>query len=112
MRLIGALGIHQCADDAREVVGRVLGNDLPRRDGAQKRRDDRQGVGRIGKRVAVLLVGGYLVVIGNGANLTPGELVAFYMLMNQLFGPVTSVAAARQTIAAAANPTPTPASHR
>jgi ABC-type multidrug transport system fused ATPase/permease subunit len=52
-------------------------------------------------QVAVLLVGGYLVVIGNGEDLTPGELVAFYMLMNQLFGPVTSVAAARQTIAGA-----------
>ena len=47
-------------------------------------------------QVAVLLAGGYLVVASDGRDLSAGGLAAFYMVLGQVFGPVTRVAAARQ----------------
>ncbi|MFN8523431.1 MAG: ATP-binding cassette domain-containing protein [Chloroflexota bacterium] len=51
-------------------------------------------------QVAILLVGGYLVVESGGQTLAPGGLVAFYLLANHLFGPVSQVASAGQALAA------------
>ena len=53
-------------------------------------------------QVAVLLYGGYLVVASNGAELAPGGLVAFYVLLNQLFAPVAQLTSASQNLAGAA----------
>jgi ABC-type multidrug transport system fused ATPase/permease subunit len=47
-------------------------------------------------QVAVLMVGGYVVVVSNGRELGPGGLAAFYVLLNQLFGPVGQIASTRQ----------------
>jgi subfamily B ATP-binding cassette protein MsbA len=53
-------------------------------------------------QVAVLLVGGYIVVTSNGRELAPGGLVAFYVLMSQLFPQVASFASASQGLVGAA----------
>jgi ABC-type multidrug transport system fused ATPase/permease subunit len=47
-------------------------------------------------QVAVLLVGGYLVIISDGQDLGAGGLAAFYVVLGQVFGPVSQVASARQ----------------
>jgi subfamily B ATP-binding cassette protein MsbA len=47
-------------------------------------------------QVAVLLVGGYLVIASDGRDLGAGGLAAFYVVLGQVFGPVAQVAAARQ----------------
>ena len=47
-------------------------------------------------QVAVLLVGGYLVIASDGRDLSAGGLAAFYVVLGQVFGPVAQVAAARQ----------------
>ncbi|MGE3268654.1 MAG: ATP-binding cassette domain-containing protein [Chloroflexota bacterium] len=47
-------------------------------------------------QVAVLLVGGYLVIASGGQDLGAGGLAAFYVVLGQVFGPVAQVAAARQ----------------
>ncbi|MCC7367046.1 MAG: ATP-binding cassette domain-containing protein [Chloroflexi bacterium] len=47
-------------------------------------------------QVAVLLVGGYLVIASGGQDLGAGGLAAFYVVLGQIFGPVGQVAAARQ----------------
>jgi ATP-binding cassette, subfamily B, bacterial len=47
-------------------------------------------------QVAVFLVGGYLVIASDGQELSAGGLAAFYVLVNQLFAPVTQFGAARQ----------------
>lgn len=52
-------------------------------------------------QVAVLLVGGYLVIASDGQDLAPGGLVAFYITLSQLLGPVGQVSAANQTVAGA-----------
>lgn len=49
-------------------------------------------------QVGVLLVGGYIVVASNGRELGPGGLAAFYVLLNQLFGPVGQIASTRQSL--------------
>lgn len=49
-------------------------------------------------QVAVLLVGGYLVIVSDGQALAPGGLAAFYVLLNQLFVPVQQIASGRQTL--------------
>jgi ABC-type multidrug transport system fused ATPase/permease subunit len=54
-------------------------------------------------QVAVLLVGGYLVIVSDGQTLAPGGLAAFYVLLNQLFGPVGQIASARQALVNAAS---------
>jgi ABC-type multidrug transport system fused ATPase/permease subunit len=54
-------------------------------------------------QVAVLLVGGYIIIISDGRDLAPGGLAAFYVLLNQLFGPVGQIASARQALVNAAS---------
>jgi ABC-type multidrug transport system fused ATPase/permease subunit len=49
-------------------------------------------------QVAVFLVGGYIVIASDGQELAAGGLAAFYVLVNQLFAPVTQVGAARQSL--------------
>ncbi|MCC6178727.1 MAG: ABC transporter ATP-binding protein [Chloroflexi bacterium] len=49
-------------------------------------------------QVIVLLVGGYLVITSEGRDLAVGGLTAFYVLLSQIFGPVTQVATARQSL--------------
>lgn len=50
-------------------------------------------------QVAVLLVGGYLVIVSDGRDQAAGGLVAFYILLNQLFVPVQQLTAVNQTLA-------------
>ena len=52
-------------------------------------------------QVAVLLVGGYMIIVSDGADLAPGALVAFYIVLNQLLGPIGQVSAASQSVAGA-----------
>jgi subfamily B ATP-binding cassette protein MsbA len=52
-------------------------------------------------QVAVLLVGGYMIVVSDGRDLAPGSLVAFYIILNQLLGPIGQVSAASQSVAGA-----------
>ena len=49
-------------------------------------------------QVAVLLVGGYIVIASDGRDLGAGGLAAFYVLLSQVFNPVAQVAAARQAL--------------
>jgi subfamily B ATP-binding cassette protein MsbA len=49
-------------------------------------------------QIAVLLVGGYIVVESSWRELGPGGLAAFYVLLNQLFGPVGQIASTRQSL--------------
>jgi ABC-type multidrug transport system fused ATPase/permease subunit len=53
-------------------------------------------------QVAVLVVGGYLVVASRGSEMGIGTLVAFYVLLNQVLLPVGQVASASQSVAGAA----------
>ena len=53
-------------------------------------------------QVSVLLYGAYIVVASEGRDLAPGSLVAFYIVLNQLLGPIGQVSTATQSIAAAA----------
>jgi ABC-type multidrug transport system fused ATPase/permease subunit len=61
-------------------------------------------LGRVGMlvmnltQVAVFLVGGYIVIVSDGQELSAGGLAAFYVLLNQLFAPVTQFGAARQSL--------------
>ena len=52
-------------------------------------------------QVAVLLVGGYMIIVSEGRDLAPGSLVAFYIVLNQLLGPIGQVSTASQSIAGA-----------
>jgi ABC-type multidrug transport system fused ATPase/permease subunit len=52
-------------------------------------------------QVAVLLVGGYLIIVSNGEDLAPGSLVAFYIVLNQMLGPIGQVSTATQSVAGA-----------
>src|SRR5687767_15125313 len=52
-------------------------------------------------QVAVLLAGGYLIIVSDGRDLAPGGLVAFYIVLNQLLAPVGQVANASQVVAGA-----------
>jgi ABC-type multidrug transport system fused ATPase/permease subunit len=52
-------------------------------------------------QIAVLLVGGYLIVVSDGQDLAPGSLVAFYIVLNQLLGPIGQVSTSSQAVAAA-----------
>ena len=50
-------------------------------------------------QIAVLLAGGYLVIASGGRDLAPGGLVAFYIVLNQLFAPLNQLTTASQTMA-------------
>src|SRR5205085_4932756 len=50
-------------------------------------------------QIAVLLAGGYIVVVSDGRDLGAGGLVAFYVLLNQLFGPVSRMSTSSQNLA-------------
>ena len=52
-------------------------------------------------QVAVLLVGGYMIIVSDGRDLAPGALVAFYIVLNQLLSPIGQVSTASQSIAGA-----------
>ena len=52
-------------------------------------------------QVAVLLTGGYLIIVSNGQDLAPGALVAFYIVLNQLLGPIGQVSTASQSVTGA-----------
>ena len=52
-------------------------------------------------QVAVLLVGGYMIIASDGRDLAPGALVAFYIVLNQLLGPIGQVSTASQSVAGA-----------
>jgi ABC-type multidrug transport system fused ATPase/permease subunit len=49
-------------------------------------------------QVAVLFVGGYLVVTTDGNDLAAGGLAAFYILLNQVFAPIAQITASRQAL--------------
>src|SRR3954463_3580006 len=52
-------------------------------------------------QVAVLLVGAYMIIVSDGRNLAPGSLVAFYLILNQLLGPIGQISTASQSVAGA-----------
>jgi ABC-type multidrug transport system fused ATPase/permease subunit len=52
-------------------------------------------------QVAVLLYGGFLVVSSDGTALGAGGLVAFYVLLNQMFAPVNQLTTSAQALAGA-----------
>ena len=54
-------------------------------------------------QVAVLLLGGYIIIVSDGRDLAPGGLAAFYVLLNQLFGPVSQITSSRQALVSAAS---------
>lgn len=49
-------------------------------------------------QVAVLIVGGLIVILSDGADLTPGALGAFYLLLLRLYGPAGQFAGATQAL--------------
>jgi ATP-binding cassette subfamily B protein len=51
--------------------------------------------------VAVLLVGAYMIIVSDGRDLAPGSLVAFYLILNQLLGPIGQISTASQSVAGA-----------
>lgn len=52
-------------------------------------------------QVAVLMAGAYLIIISEGRDLAPGSLVAFYIVLNQMLGPIGQIATASQSVAGA-----------
>jgi ABC-type multidrug transport system fused ATPase/permease subunit len=52
-------------------------------------------------QVAVLLVGAYMIIMSDGRDLAPGSLVAFYLILNQLLGPIGQISTASQSVAGA-----------
>ena len=52
-------------------------------------------------QVAVLMVGGYTIVVSGGRDLAPGSLVAFYVVLNQLMAPIGQISTATQSVAGA-----------
>jgi ABC-type multidrug transport system fused ATPase/permease subunit len=56
-----------------------------------------------GAQVAVLVTGGLIVIWSNGEALTPGGLMAFYVLLLRLYGPAGLFAGAFQTLTLSAD---------
>lgn len=56
-----------------------------------------------GAQVAVLVAGGLVVIWSNGEALTPGGLMAFYVLLLRLYGPAGLFAGAFQTLTLSAD---------
>ena len=56
-----------------------------------------------GAQVAVLVAGGLIVIWSNGQDLSPGGLMAFYVLLLRLYGPAGLFAGAFQTLTLSAD---------
>ena len=56
-----------------------------------------------GAQVAVLVAGGLVVIWSNGQDLSPGGLMAFYVLLLRLYGPAGLFAGAFQTLTLSAD---------
>jgi subfamily B ATP-binding cassette protein MsbA len=52
-------------------------------------------------QVAVLVFGAYVIIVSDGHDLAPGSLVAFYLILNQLLGPIGQISTASQSVAGA-----------
>jgi ABC-type multidrug transport system fused ATPase/permease subunit len=52
-------------------------------------------------QVAVLMAGAYMIIVSEGRDLAPGSLVAFYIILNQMLGPIGQISTATQSVAGA-----------
>jgi ABC-type multidrug transport system fused ATPase/permease subunit len=52
-------------------------------------------------QVTVLMAGAYMIIVSDGRDLAPGSLVAFYIILNQMLGPIGQISTATQSVAGA-----------